>query len=197
MSQFEINGYEIVENAISKETAKLLATEFNMLRDCVYHNTNSDPADLYKFNDVQVHNSFVWAGMYGFESLLLMVQPIVERITGKTLYPTYSYARIYYNGATMALHKDRPSCQYSATMTIDVEDDALPWEIWMDNLSGVAKPLVLPVGTMAVYCGDKLNHWRKEFKGNKQIQVFLHYVDANGEYAHLKYDRRAMLGLPQ
>lgn len=193
---FKENGYEVVNGVISEQTAELLAIEFQMVRDNHYVN-NDIPLDVLNYqNDPQVENSFAWYGAYCFESLLSYIKPTVERVTGKKLNPTYSYARIYYGGATMKRHLDRPSCQYSATMTISV-DESGPWEIWMRNLEGDAKPLILNVGDMVVYRGNELEHWREEpYKGNKQIQCFLHFVDAEGKYADNIFDNRIMLGQP-
>ena len=191
---FEKNGYEVVENVISKDAADLLAIEFQMVRDNLYLANDIDFDNESYGGDLQVANSFSWYGAYCFESLLIFLQPTVEKIVGKQLYPTFSYARIYYNGATMQRHMDRPSCQYSVTITISV-DETGPWELWMRNLDGVAKPLVLPVGSMAVYSGDVLEHWREDpYKGKKQIQAFLHFVDVDGSYASHKYDGRKILG---
>jgi hypothetical protein len=192
-AMFQVNGYELVDAVISNESAKLLSTEFEILRDNVFDINNMDLNSVGFYNDHQVEKSFSWYGAYCFESLLLYVKPIMERVTGKKLHPTYSYARIYYNGATMESHVDRPSCQYSATLTVDV-DDSGPWDIWMKNLDAVSVPVKIPVGSMLVYRGDLLNHWRNEYKGTKQIQAFLHYVDADGEYADNIYDGRKMLG---
>ena len=190
---FTSDGYQLAHNVISEETASLLSIEFNMLRDNVFLDNNIDLNNNEFCNDAQVTKSFSWYGAYCFESLLAYLKPTVEQITGKTLHPTYSYARIYYSGAEMLLHRDRPSCQYSATMTIEV-DETGPWEIWMENLNGENKSVTIPVGSMLVYRGDLLNHWRDTYKGKKQIQVFLHYVDANGEYAGNIYDGRKCLG---
>jgi hypothetical protein len=38
-------------------------------------------------------------------------------------------------------------------------------------------------------------HWREEFKGTWQAQVFLHYVDQNGPHAEWKHDKREKLGV--
>jgi hypothetical protein len=196
-AMFQVDGYELVDAVISNESAKLLSTEFDILRDNVFATNNIDLNSVGFCNDHQVEKSFSWYGAYCFESLLLYVKPIMERVTGKKLHPTYSYARIYYNGATMSKHIDRPSCQYSATMAISV-DETGPWDIWMKNFHGDAKPLSLNVGDMVVYRGDKLEHWREEpYKGNRQVQCFLHYVDADGEYANNIYDKRKMLGQPR
>lgn len=192
---FKKDGYEVVDNIISADAAKLMAIEFQMVRDNVYLSNGLDFNDESIYTgDIQVAKSFSWYGAYCFESLLVFVQPTLEKIIGKRLYPVCSYARIYYNGATMARHVDRLSCQYSATITISV-DETGPWEIWMTNLDGEAKPLILPVGSMAVYSGSILEHWREEpYKGKKQIQAFLHFVDADGIYSDQKYDGRQILG---
>jgi hypothetical protein len=47
-------------------------------------------------------------------------------------------------------------------------------------------------GDMVVYRGIEIEHWREPFdaeEGSYQVQVFLHYVDANGGLKHLKYDQ--------
>jgi hypothetical protein len=193
---FHKDGYELINDVISKETSDLLSIEFNMLRDNIFLSNNRNLNEIGFCNDVVVKNSFSWYGAYCFESLLTLIKPSVEKVTGKTLIPSYSYARIYYNGATMCSHKDRPSCQYSATLTVDV-DESGPWDIWMENFDGVSVPIKIPVGSMLVYRGDKLNHWRNEYKGKKQIQAFLHYIDADGEFASYAYDGREILGAPR
>ena len=191
---FEIDGYELVYDVISADTAQLLATEFQILKDNIYLTNGIDPSNETFSNDHQVIKSFSWYSPFCFEALMVFVQPTVEKVIGKRLYPTNSYARMYHNGATMAKHVDVSRCQYSVTMTIAV-DETGPWEIWMTNLNGVANPLIIPVGSMAVYSGNILKHWREEpYKGKRQIQAFLHYVDADGIYADQKYDGRKILG---
>jgi hypothetical protein len=112
----------------------------------------------------------------------------MEELTGLELYPTYTYGRIYWKGSTLAPHKDRPSCQYSATLCID--NDPKPWPIFMDG-----KKILLNAGDIAVYKGCEVEHWREPYEGNQQIQLFLHYVDANGIYKDFKFDKRPMLGI--
>jgi alkylated DNA repair dioxygenase AlkB len=146
------------------------------------------------FGDIQVTNSFSYYSALCFEALSLQLQPLVEEVTGKKLYPTYTYARIYYNGATMAIHKDRPSCQFSATVNISIDEE--PWEIWFETLTGEHKAVKLYPGDMIVYKGDILNHWRDAYQGQRQTQAFLHYVDKNGPYRDYKFDQRPYLGTP-
>ena len=50
---------------------------------------------------------------------------------------------------------------------------------------------------MVVYHGTELEHWREKFDGNTQTQLFMHYVDADGEYKDRLFDGRPNLGLMQ
>lgn len=194
MTYFEEYGYDVADEVISKETAELLEICMNMHRDNVFLRDRVSGDNIGHQNDSLVDKCFCDYSILPFEALLQQVLPTVEFIVGKHLYPTYSYARIYYEGAEMKEHRDRPSCEYSVTMTISV--DETPWDIWIQDLKGNRKPVSLPVGSMMVYEGTKCPHWRDKYTGKKQIQVFLHYVDVNGKYYNEMYDGRIMLASP-
>ena len=50
---------------------------------------------------------------------------------------------------------------------------------------------------MLLYAGEKVEHWRERFEGEKCCQVFLHYNNTKLPTAEAnKYDRRPLLGLP-
>ena len=182
---FNEKGYEVVRNAISLELANFITTELHMLEN-VYRTSENIPSDAV-FND-ELCEGFYWYGAYATESLLTTLQPTIERVVGKQLFPTYSYFRRYKNNASMKKHTDRPECEYSITLTLSV--DPKPWDIEMDGT-----PVSLDVGDACIYAGTHVEHERKIYHGNEQLQVFLHYVDVNGEYAHRKYDGRPQLGM--
>ena len=135
--------------------------------------------ELYYANDTHVVTSFVKYGLPQFDALLDYLQPLVESVTGKELWPTYSYARIYYPNSELAYHTDRYSCEYSMTLTL--QSDSVHWPIWLLDRQGTNKEVILPVGTGCIYAGIELPHWRSRFAGTQHIQVFLHYVDKNGK----------------
>jgi hypothetical protein len=54
--------------------------------------------------------------------------------------------------------------------------------------------ILMEPGEAVIYLGCEVEHWREEFKGNWQSQVFLHYVDANGPYANSKFDGKKYIG---
>jgi hypothetical protein len=141
MTTFEEQGFHIERNAISQDSANMLATDFNILRDYVYFVDKTSPDDLFRYRDKQSTRSFSWYSPTCFESLLLTMLPKVEEITNKKLYPSYSYGRIYYNGAELPKHKDRRSCEYSVTLTIEV--DKTPWDILFNKHSNETEAISL------------------------------------------------------
>ena len=126
------------------------------------------------------------------ETLLLMVQGVMEKHTKLKLNPTYSYARIYKAGDVLKKHKDRFSCEISTTLN-------LGGDMWPIHLRAKNKDvrINLKPGDMLVYRGIELEHWREEFQGDNCAQVFLHYNDEKSKDSNKNiYDTREHLGLP-
>lgn len=193
--EFESKKYKIIKQAVSKELANFVSKEFELVKDLIYQMNSISDDDTSAIRDSQVEQCFSWYAPMCFETLMLHLKPLVEKITKKNLYPTYSYGRIYYNGAEMPSHLDRPSCEYS--VTICLQKDSVDWPIWFKDAEGDIKPLSLDIGDMCVYKGTELDHWRLKYQGKKQIQAFLHYVDVTGPYANYKFDGRDSLALPE
>jgi len=193
MSTFNTLGFEVVKGFLQPETAKLLAQQFRMTRDVEYIKNNVPASDLAHFTDTQCKNTYAKSRLIIFDSLLLLVKDKMEYVTGKTLLPTYSYARIYYPGSELVIHRDRPACEYSVTVCI--ENDATNWPIWIKDRAGNSHSVPQQPGDALVYSGCELEHWRDVFRGREHIQCFLHFVDANGPYADQIYDGRKALGL--
>lgn len=130
------------------------------------------------------------------ESLLAQMTPVMERATGLTLLPTYSYYRVYKPGDILHPHADRDSCEISCTVCFNFNYGEMQgqydWPIYM-----VGKPCVMEPGDIVAYRGCDLTHWREEFTapvGSWHVQAFLHYVDANGSRAEWQFDKRPGLG---
>ncbi|HEV2799194.1 MAG TPA: hypothetical protein VGW12_01790 [Pyrinomonadaceae bacterium] len=128
------------------------------------------------------------------ESLLLHLQPALERATGLSLLPTYSYLRIYETGAVLTKHTDRPSCEISASLTIGYDASEL-WPLWLES-NQQSRSVLLRPGDMLLYQGRELPHWREGFEGRYWIQAFFHYVDAAGALTSYKFDGRTRIGAP-
>lgn len=191
---FAENYYQVIENIISNDLAKFLITEFEIIKKVKYITNNKHESDIYAFNDPMVSKCFGQYSPLCFETLSLILMPKIEEVVGVMLHPTYSYGRIYFNGAKMDKHIDRPSCEYSVSICVSIDGNSEPWDIWFQDKNGREFPITLKPNDGVVYKGDFLYHWRNIYTGNKQCQAFLHYVDRNGCFQHHKYDNRHYLG---
>lgn len=187
---FVENGYEIVRNVVSKDVLCHLKTQFQMMRDVHFFTTKEK--DKFAFGDFTSTNSFsVYSALFS-ESLAIQLRDKISQITNLNLHPTYTYARIYYKGAILKPHIDRPSCEYSTTLCIDSTDI---WNFYIKDKTGKENVVKLNPGDMCVYCGCELEHWRNPYEGEIQMQCFLHYVNSQGPYVSYKYDKRPMMGV--
>jgi len=175
---FEEQRFLVITDVIPEDRCKQLAKHMFDLRDA--GKTEKDPQ--CPLSD-SIYGDPEWDKM-----LEELAKPLGEMI-GIDLLPTYTYSRIYYKGEELKIHKDRPSCEISATMTVDFSDYPI-WPIHMGN----AKNVILDRGDLCLYRGCELDHYRDKFKGDWQVQVFFHYVDANGPHKDMHKDGRNNLG---
>jgi predicted 2-oxoglutarate/Fe(II)-dependent dioxygenase YbiX len=199
---FEEKKYVLLKDFLDKESCKSLSNEMQRMVD-VGLTTKDSQCPL---SDA-VHGAPV------FDALLEQLAPVFSSVAGKRLYPTYAYARLYRPGEVLRVHRDRPSCEISATLTLGFEGDS--WPIYMaddakDDPEGIladceyedavegskvknVSEIMLDVGDAVLYKGMEVWHWRKKYEGKWLAQVFLHYVDADGPNSEWKYDKREKL----
>jgi len=200
-SKFETHGFVFLESILEKKYCDILTEE---LRKAVSQGqTTKDP---------QCPLSEAIYGLPAFDRLLEELTPLFEAASGKKLFPSYTYARLYLPGEELKFHSDRPSCEISATLTLNFDGDV--WPIYIGEFcdendpqgkkfkdkeketsytKNIAKVEMQP-GDALFYKGVEKPHWREPYtQGKWQAQVFLHYVDANGEFADFKYDKRPCL----
>lgn len=187
---FQKNGYEVVRNVLSKDLLENLKINFQMVRDLEFF--YSGQPNKFAYGDHQTEKSFCIYAARFFESLGIQLTDKVSEIVDVELVPTYTYARIYYEGAELNPHKDGERCEYSTTLCLDTTD---PWDFYIKDRNGEDKVVKLNPGDMCVYAGYELEHWRDMYQGEMQMQCFLHYVNPMGKYAELKYDGRPMMGV--
>ena len=204
VESFEQNGYVHLKDFLDDDNCRELT---GILRDLVAQGkTTKDP---------QCPKSHAIHGSVTFDKLLEDLLPHFEKASGKRLYPTYSYARLYEPGEELKIHSDRPACEISATITLgwsgkqwaifmadptDKDSEAEPYNSEGDNEYKDVKAknisaVWMNIGDAVLYRGQEKLHWREKFEGEWQAQVFLHYVDADGPHADQKYDGREQLGL--
>lgn len=183
-------SYTIIRNAITPQTCNMVKNAMTIMRDNQYFITKTPKSKRNAFVDGFPVTHDCWS-IYSStitESLLLTIQPLVEQHFDVKVFPTYSFCRIYWTGADMVKHVDRPACEYSVSVCISTEPT--PWPIWFEG-----EEVILEAGDLVIYKGMEVEHWRTPYQGLEQFQVFLHYVAQNGPYANQKFDGRPMLGL--
>ena len=212
-AKFEKNHFLVIKEAIDPKIANFVYNYFLIKRQVartLFDTRYISPftTEFGVWNDEQVPNTYSHYSDIAMETLLLNVQPKMEKLTGLKLNPTYSYARIYKKGDVLKRHKDRFSCEISTTMNLGGDD----WPIYLENKKNVGIPdgkkitvtsdnkgtkINLKPGDMLVYKGMILEHWREVFLGDNCAQVFLHYNDVKSKDADKNvFDGRSHLGLP-
>lgn len=198
---FETNRYVYLKNFLDKKNCEELTVALkNEIKNRGWIDTQCPKSE-------SIRDSMT------FDKLLVDLLPHFEQRSGLKLLPTYAYARLYKPGEVLKIHRDRPACEVSATLTLGFDGDV--WPIYMGTpseestdterldennnkvyASNVGK-VVMDIGDAVLYRGCELYHWRDEYKeGQWQAQVFLHYVDANGPHKDWIFDKRGKLNLP-
>lgn len=178
---FEENGYVILREFIPRIMCDYISENIKVLEASSY----------FGYGDTQVEKAFSAAAPAITETLLDVMTPILSKTINCELYPTYSYLRIYVKGADLEKHQDRPSCEVSATVPLSYNSHYI-WPLYIETGNKVTA-VELEAGDALIYKGIELPHWREAFEGERQVQVFLHYVKKNGNYSEFKFDKRPSL----
>jgi len=203
------NNYVVIRNFIDPNWAALLyryTITQTVRADFMYMNARDDYREDWDggFGDGQISCSYHHYGDPMLDTLLDASTKSMSEYTGIELVPTYSYYRFYQHGDILERHKDRESCEISATLCLgydvsNVDQNLYPnydWPMWVEGKDGSELPVHMKPGDMIIYKGCEIDHWRDPFEGLNHSQVFLHYNDANGPY-NIKYDGRPVLGIPK
>ncbi len=127
---------------------------------------------------------------------LFGLTPLMSRIVGRELLPTYDYFRVYRAGDICRVHSDRDACEHSLSLTLDYSDGKV-WDLEIGSraLPGVQKlvtedfgdetyaSVAMAPGDALLYRGIHRRHGRMTPNPNRwSAHLFLHWVEAEGEY---------------
>jgi hypothetical protein len=129
--------------------------------------------------------------------------PRVAQVAGCELMPSYAYFRVYQQGDVCKVHSDRPACEHSLSLMLELADDK-PWALSVENRhmddpvptldpdfgSEPFTELPMRAGDGVMYRGVNHRHGRIEPNPNLwSAHLFMHWVDVNGPYADHAFDR--------
>ena len=196
---YQADGYALVREMVPHEVARAL---MNRIR------TDLGPGPI-KLPDAELapilnRNALeIYGNQYTpLQTFLWALTPAMERVTGCALIPTYDYFRIYREEDVCRIHRDRPACEHSLSLTLDYSDDA-PWPLEIGR-AGLAGPddevaedfgsepkssLAMRVGDAVAYRGVTHRHGRTMPNPNLwSAHLFLHWVDRHGPFADQAFD---------
>ena len=167
-------NYTVIPGFLDSCSAKELSDEFRAFAD-----REGLTGDSQTEESQSVYNYLP------FLEILCQKCPEVSIAIGETVLPTYTYARVYKNGAVLEGHTDRNACEISLTVNLDGDQE---WPIWIETPDGKEVRVSLNPGDAMIYLGCTARHWREEYKGDWYTQCFLHYVRSRGDKVHAVFD---------
>jgi len=121
---------------------------------------------------------------------------------GVDLLPSFVFFRLYFEGAVLRVHSDRPACEVSLSLTLE-SSDSLPWPLSVgtapaDETRGVEDDFgdepfdsfTMNTGDGLLYRGTGQRHGRLVPNPNRwSAHAFLMWVDAAGEHRDQAFER--------
>jgi prolyl 4-hydroxylase len=122
-------------------------------------------------------------------------RPLMERITGKKLKPTYTYLSCYKKDADLPAHTDRPECEFTVSFMIK-KPEGSRWPIYVDKRKLPVKfrgryreydehdpknlenciPVDCNTGGLMLFQGTDHIHFRHKLEEDYYNIVLLHYM---------------------
>lgn len=177
--QLEIiqNNYVLIPGFISQDEARSLVEQFKEYCKKFNSKDASDPS----FHIGSILN---WLP---FIKILVAKTPEVSNVIGELVLPTYTYARWQTFGHELPRHRDRPSCEISLSVNLKKDKD---WGFWIQKPNNEEVSINLNPGDAVLYLGCQADHWRNKFEGTEHVQLFLHYVRADGPKSWAFFDKQ-------
>ena len=196
---YQNQGYALVRQIIPREVARAFMAQLRQdLPPGPLKVPHSEPLEVLRRPAIDIAG----AHYRPMEFFLWALTPTMEQITGRNLVPTYDYFRIYREGDVCLVHRDRPACEHSLSLTLDYSDDVL-WplevgcarselieqEVTGDFAGEANSSLEMHVGDAVAYQGAAHRHGRTVPNPNKwSAHLFMHWVDRDGRHAGQAFD---------
>jgi len=144
-----------------------------------------------RFGDEFVSRRFSEHGEHVAYMVLINLIPLMAKIAGLPVQPTYSHSAVYDEGAELDPHLDREACEFSFSFQLDYlpepENGISPWPLYLSSRSPnewsvspeTDNAIHLSNGSCLAYKGRELVHYRMPLpEGHRSTSLFFHYVPA-------------------
>lgn len=170
---------QVIDDVLDPEVLDLIQTYY---RESITNNTwqlGDKQSNRYK-----AHNEPV-SRIIHYELL-----PLIEKIVGKPMKPTYTYLSAYVKGAELPPHTDRKDCEYTVSFIIEKPKDC-NWNIYLHTPQQPIKhkgryDMKPPIdecigvdcksGGLMLFQGTDHIHFREPLEGDFYNIVLLHYA---------------------
>lgn len=126
-------------------------------------------------------------------ALMRRLTPTMEKVVGRPLRQSYSFAMHYEPGAVLPTHVDRLQCQYTLSLLLDylpaspdgpgqpLPDGRSPWPLEAELEPGAPMTLFYQApGDGVLFRGRELRHGRPTLNhGARSLVLMLHWLDAD------------------
>jgi len=174
--EFEKNNYIVIRQFLDAARAEELALLY----------MNGEDPNVFVGDIDEAPKAIARYNYKHFLHLLCERTGEISKLYGSAVLPTYAYSRWYKDGDSLAKHSDRPSCEVSVTVNLKKDKD---WPIYIETPNGETRAVELEPGDAMMYRGCIAPHWRDTIGDGNCVQVFLHYVDIDGDNRNHYFDR--------
>lgn len=183
----EKNGFIFIKNFLDKELCNFAKVYFKIKSDAMDYDI-----------DHQCPLSKSWYGDPFTETILLTSTPALTEYTGLNLLPQYSYTRIYSKGEELVKHKDRGSCDFTATICLGIPSNEEINPLCIENKEDEDNhyEFELEEGDLLIFTGTTHEHWRPPLTNSWYLQTFIHYINGSEDKPTTLWDGRAGIGFP-
>lgn len=195
---YQADGYALVRSLVPQPVAAAMMQVVRKSLPPGPFTVTSEPSEIIDRPVVEIYGN----SLAPLQAFLWGLTPAMEQVTGRSLIPTYDFFRIYREGDTLRVDRDRPACEHSLSLTLDYSDD-VPWPLEV-GAAGAAGPddivaddfgdepsasLAMAVGDAVAYRGVEHRHGRTTPNPNGwSAHLFLHWVDPHGPHAVQAFD---------
>jgi hypothetical protein len=131
--------------------------------------------DAGSINQVWCHQDPITRLVHG------QLAPLVSRLAGEPVKPSYTFTTSYLGGAVLEVHTDRIQCEHTISLLVDhapAFESQSPWALWIvDPARGDRESCFQRRGDGLLFRGRELPHYRQALPlDHSSTSVLLHYV---------------------